>query len=264
VGRGTAENLARPNGARVYDYLLGGTAAYGADRHLAGELTDPVKGYPGMRALARENRNFVTRAVTWSASRGIRRYLDLGCGLWGAGPSVHQTARAVHDDALVCYVDVDDVVACHLGPVVKRAGEGVTALQADIRDTEKVLSSPEAKAILGAREPVCVLLTSVLPFMSVDEGRRIVEQYMDAVAPESCAVISCVCYEDEALGAKMSEMFSAAGSWKNHSREDVASFFTAARLRVIRGQVTEIRCWPFLPSGKRRSAAVIGGVGLKN
>ena len=261
MGRGTAENLARPNGARVYDYLLGGTAAYGADRHLAGELTDPVKGYPGMRALARENRNFVTRAVTWSASQGIRRYLDLGCGLWGAGPSVHQTARAVHDDALVCYVDCDPVVACHLAPVVKRAGEGVTALHADIRDTKTVLSAPGVRALLEPREPVCVLLTSVLTMMTAGEARDVVAAYSGILTAGSAVTISCAHYDDPQVAKKMSALFGAAGTWHDHGLEAVESFFVAGSLKVVGRTVGDVRTWPLLSQGERR-ACQLGGVGL--
>ena len=50
--------------------------------------------------------------------------------------------------------------------------------------------------------------------------------YVAGLVPGSCAVISCISYDDEALGAEMSAMSAAsgAGTWLNHSAADVAGF----------------------------------------
>jgi hypothetical protein len=52
--------------ARVYDALLGGKDNYAADREEAERLLEI---YPQLRDLVRENRQFVTRAVTWAAQQ---------------------------------------------------------------------------------------------------------------------------------------------------------------------------------------------------
>jgi hypothetical protein len=85
---------ATPNMARVYDYWLGGQDHYAADRAEAEQLLGI---YPPLRDLVRENRAFVTQAVSWAARRGTGQFIDLGAGL-PACPAVHQAAHG-HDGA---------------------------------------------------------------------------------------------------------------------------------------------------------------------
>jgi hypothetical protein len=66
-------DVTRPNMARVYDYLLGGSQNFPADREQAARLTDPRDGFPGLPAILRDNREFLVQAVTWLASgAGVR------------------------------------------------------------------------------------------------------------------------------------------------------------------------------------------------
>jgi len=67
-----------PNVARVYDCLLGGKDNFAADRIQAARL---IELDPSLPLLVRQNREFVSRVVTWAAGRGIRQFLDLGAGL---------------------------------------------------------------------------------------------------------------------------------------------------------------------------------------
>jgi hypothetical protein len=92
----------RPSIARVYDYWLGGKDNFKADREEAERL---LQIYPDLRRLARENRQFLRRAVHWlAAERGIRQFLDIGSGLPTAS-NTHDVAQAAAPDAKVAYVD---------------------------------------------------------------------------------------------------------------------------------------------------------------
>ena len=120
------------NMARVYDCWLGGKDHFGADRAEAGRL---LRLYPPLAAMARENRAFLARVVTWAAGQGIGQFLDLGAGL----PTVqntHQVARAVNPAARVAYVDLDPVVLAHARALLA-TGDGVTAVAADLRDPRR-------------------------------------------------------------------------------------------------------------------------------
>src|SRR5215469_17672968 len=65
--------------ARMYDYLLGGTDNYPADR-AATEAA--LKVYPEWAFTARANRAFLGRAVRFLAGEaGIRQFLDIGTGI---------------------------------------------------------------------------------------------------------------------------------------------------------------------------------------
>jgi len=72
-----ATDFTRPNVARVYDYLLGGFEALGADREQAARLLTIC---PSLGIAALENRYFLARAVTWAARQGVTQFVDLGAG----------------------------------------------------------------------------------------------------------------------------------------------------------------------------------------
>ncbi len=68
----------QPSAARTYDYQLGGGHNFAADRALGDQLTLAM---PGMRDIARLNRDFLRRAVLHLMSSGVRQFLDLGSGI---------------------------------------------------------------------------------------------------------------------------------------------------------------------------------------
>ena len=71
-GPGFDTSVAHP--ARVYDYWLGGTDNFPADREAAERVLAVT---PGLRFRVRANRAFLARAVaTWPAT-GIRQFLDM-------------------------------------------------------------------------------------------------------------------------------------------------------------------------------------------
>ena len=61
---GYRPDFSKPSVARVHDALLGGHDNFAPDRELAGRLTGTC---PALPALAREDRDFLARAVTWAA-----------------------------------------------------------------------------------------------------------------------------------------------------------------------------------------------------
>jgi O-methyltransferase involved in polyketide biosynthesis len=245
-----------PNMARVYDCWLGGKDHYAADREEARRL---LRIYPPLRAMVRENRAFITHAVTWAARQGVSQFIDLGAGL-PASPAVHQTARAVNPAARVAYVDIDPVVLSHARALLATSN-GVTAVAADLRDPAAVLVDPQLRAVIDLREPVCVILAAVLHFLDADAARQVTAGYARLTAPGSCLVLSVACYDDEALGKRLSAEYTAA-TWHNHSRTDVESFF--AGLDLVGPGVTEAQTWrPWMlePVLRRREGHVLAGVG---
>jgi S-adenosyl methyltransferase len=78
-----------PSGARTYDYLLGGSHNFAADRAMADQVERAV---PGIRAAARLNRAFLARAVRLMIDKGIRQFLDIGSGIPTVG-DVHEIAQ---------------------------------------------------------------------------------------------------------------------------------------------------------------------------
>lgn len=140
-----ADFFTRPNVARVYDVLAGGCDNFQADRDEAERL---LKACPELRSLVAENRAFLERAVTWTATSGVTQFADLGSGLplySGRGkpraPEIHETVRAVNPAARCVYVDDDPVVLVHsrvMRAHVRRGenlepAQGVAVAEADLR-----------------------------------------------------------------------------------------------------------------------------------
>ena len=97
-------DTSRPHPARLYDYYLGGKDHYVVDREAAEAV---LRAVPEVRAMARENRAFLQRAVRFLVGEaGIRQIIDIGTGIPAAG-NVHEVAQQIDPDVRVAYVDND-------------------------------------------------------------------------------------------------------------------------------------------------------------
>jgi O-methyltransferase involved in polyketide biosynthesis len=245
-----------PNMARVYNYWLDGKDNFPADRAEGERLLEI---YPPLRDLVRENRAFVTRAVTYAAEQRISQFIDLGAGL-PASPAIHQAARAVQPDARVAYVDTDRVVLAHARALLATS-DGVAAVDAHLRDPAAVLGHPDLRAVIDPATPVCVIFGAVLHFLDADAACAVTAGYGCLMAPGSYMIISVACNDDEALAKRLSEEYTAA-TWHNHTREDVAEFFDG--LEKVGPGVTEAkhwRPWTAEPALCTRQGHVLAGVG---
>ena len=243
-----------PNMARVYNYWLGGKDHFAADRAEAMRL---VELYPPLPALVRENRAFLIEAAGWAARQGIGQFIDLGAGL-PVSPSVHQAARAVLPAARVAYVDIDPVVLSHAVALLA-TGDGVAAVDADLRDPAAVLGNQDLRAVINPGRPVCVILGAVVHFLDPQAACAVTAGYVSLMAPGSCLVLSCARFEDEELAKQLAEEYTAA-TWYNHSPADIAEFFDG--LELAGPGVTEARTWPKRPpEADDRNGHVLAGVG---
>jgi hypothetical protein len=78
-----------PNMARVYDFLLGGSHNFAADRRVAEAAMAHV---PHAVDAARLNRSFLRRVALFMIDNGIRQFLDIGSGIPTVG-NVHEIAQ---------------------------------------------------------------------------------------------------------------------------------------------------------------------------
>jgi SAM-dependent methyltransferase len=176
----------RPNVARVYDCLLGGSYNFAVDREFAAQV---VVAAPQMQRIAWAYRHFLFRAVRCSLHAGIWQFLDVGCGLPSAG-SLHEVAERVDPGARVAYVDTDPV-AVALTSSVAAGNAGVCAFRGDVRQPEAILAHPELRRLLDLRRPVAVVLGGVLQFIAdADDPVGVVGRLLAPLAAGSHLVIS--------------------------------------------------------------------------
>src|SRR5258707_4120309 len=150
----------RPTAARLYDYYLGGTTNFAADRAVAERLKADV---PDLIDAVWANRGFHGRAAVWLARRGIRQFIDIGSGL----PTQNNTHEAVHKvapEARVVYVDNDPMVAAHAEALLAEDGT-TTVITADLRNPDALLGDPALVGLIDFAEPAGVLMTSVIHFV---------------------------------------------------------------------------------------------------
>ena len=218
-------DIERPSPARIYDYHLGGSHNFAADRQAARQIAEMM---PELPLIMRANRAFLFRAVRFLIDAGIRQFLDLGSGIPTVG-NVHEIAQQADLGVRVVYVDVDPVAAAH-SQTLLAGNDQAAAIQADLRDVPRVLAAPAVRRLIDFTQPVGVLMVAVLHFVpDRDDPAGTVARYRDAVAPGSYLVLShAAASEDDQSPAGADEATAA------YSRR-----VTEATLRT-RTQVTDL------------------------
>ena len=168
--------------ARRYDYWLGGKDNFAADR----ESADAIETiFPSIRTAARENRNFLHRAVRYLVTEaGVRQFLDIGTGLPTAD-NTHDIAQRLAPDARIVYVDNDPLVLVHARALLTSHPHGATQyIEADLRQPEQILTDADLTGTLDLAKPVALLLVAVLHFVpDTDHPDTIVRTLLDALIP---------------------------------------------------------------------------------
>ncbi|MBO0821486.1 MAG: SAM-dependent methyltransferase [Nocardiopsaceae bacterium] len=173
--------------ARVYDWWLGGEHNFRVDQDAARAL---IAVEPNSRAIAREYRAFLIRAVRYLAGQaGIRQFLDIGSGI-PTECNVHQVAQKTAPGARVVYVDNDDVAVAH-SKLLLSDNPDATVIQADLGDPQAILGHPETRRLLDFGRPVGLLLAAVLHFIpDGDDPGAILATLRAALAPGSYLALS--------------------------------------------------------------------------
>ena len=234
--------------ARVYDYWLGGTNNFAADREAAEQV---IAVRPSIRTEVRANRAFLGRAVRYlTAEAGIRQFLDVGTGLPSAD-NTHEVAQSVAPETRVVYADNDPIVLVHGRALLTSTPEGATAYaDADLRDTDSVLAA--ARQTLDLGEPVGVMLVAMMHNVpDGDDPYGIVARLLDAVAPGSYLVLSHPASDiDVKAVTEVARRYNArvpAGQ-QRRSHDEVARFFSG--LEVLEPGIVPTTQWrPSQPAG---------------
>ncbi|MGC5014491.1 SAM-dependent methyltransferase [Streptosporangium sp. DT93] len=255
-----------PNAGRMSDYYVGGKDNFAADRETA-QMALALA--PELPALTREGRRFHGRVLRFLVEAGVRQFVDIGCGLPNED-SVHRLLGDLAPGARVVHVDHDPMMVVHTQAVLKQDGPAV-AVEADVRDPERLLRHPGLTATIDLDAPVAVLLFSALTRLSDDvEATQITTVLQKAMAPGShlalSHAVSDLCPETT---AKLSELYrergSIAGPHRGNLRTmaEVEPFFEG--LRLVEPGLVYIPEWRPDGTAPHHPAPiwVVGGVGVK-
>ncbi|GAA1810416.1 SAM-dependent methyltransferase [Actinomadura chokoriensis] len=256
-------NTAVPNGARIYDYLLGGKDNYEADRRAAEQM---IAANPAAPLTARANRDFLGRAVRFlAAERGVRQFIDIGAGL-PTQQNVHEVAQAAAPGSRVVYADYDPVVVAHADALLATTGD-VTVIRGDLKRPREILDDAGTRALLDFDEPIAVLLVAILHFVGPGEDPwGIVAGLRDALPSGSHLVVSHTASESpDGVMAAAQRGFRASGApLTARTRAEIERFFDGFDL--VEPGLVDVRAWrsgdsagdlPELPW------TMVGGVGRR-
>jgi O-methyltransferase involved in polyketide biosynthesis len=229
----------KPNMARMYDYWLGGKDNFEADR-TAAEAVRQVR--PDVAEQALDNKKFQTRAVSYVAGQGVRQFVDVGSGLptspvRAAGDTplwlaTHEAARAIIPDALVAYVDVDEMAVLHSQALLAGGSRQVVAVAGDVRDPLAILGDEAIRgAGLDLTAPVCVVLACILHFVDGGTARGILAVLTEALAPGSYVIIS-VGFAPGQAGRDFANAYNAQSGPRiySHTWEEITATFGGLEL----------------------------------
>lgn len=262
----------KPNMARMYDYWLGGKDNFEVDRKAAQAVRE-VR--PQVAEQALDNKKFQTRAVTYVAGLGVRQFVDIGSGLptspvRAAGDTpqwlaTHEAARAVIADALVAYVDVDQVAVLHSQALLAGGSREVVAVAGDAHDPLAIFGDEEIRAAgLDLTEPACVVLACILHFMDAQTARDIVATITAALAPGSYVIIS-VGFAPGQSGRDFASAYNAQSGPRiySHSWEEITAMFGG--LELVPPGLATAQTWRagWGQAAPPEHASIVAGLGRK-
>ncbi|MFC4127686.1 SAM-dependent methyltransferase [Nocardia rhizosphaerae] len=256
-------DVSKPHPARRYDYWLGGSANFEADRASADAV---ATAFPSIHFAVLENRSFLRRAVPYLVSiAGIRQFLDIGTGLPTAG-NVHELAQDIAPESRVVYVDNDPMVLYHARDLLDSTPAGATAyIDADLRDPGSILDNPALAGTLDLDQPVALMLCAVLHFLTDDMRPYDVVRELCAALPSGSYLTMTHATDDhlsaEDLDAAIEANERSGVPFRLRSTAEFTRFFDGLEL-VDPGIVSVIDWRPteWRPHPRKEAVSMLGAV----
>ncbi|MFT3776042.1 MAG: SAM-dependent methyltransferase [Minicystis sp.] len=172
-------DITRPQIGRIYDYVLGGTYNYEADRRAAQQMIEVMPAYP---RLAWQNRAFLADVGRRWAAEGRRRVLDLGSGLPTQGHfNEHMPS------AKILFTDVDPITVAQAQQLLAYTPD-MACSQVDLREPDVLLE--QAEAFFGDNRVLAVGAIGIIYFLADDDLRRLMQRLHAFCAPGSVLALS--------------------------------------------------------------------------
>lgn len=232
-----------PNAARIYNYTLGGSHFYSADKAAADYMFSLV---PSTPKWVRMLRDFLNEAGRRLYADGFRHFVDFASGL----PTDEHVHAVLGPDARVVYSDADPYTV-EQGQRMVAGKPNVLYLQHDIRDARSLLESPRVAEFLGGERRVALGLNGITVFLSPDEIRTLFRDLYEWAAPGSRLYITYETKEPGRMTPSMQQlidMFGQVGSpfWMYSLEESIK---LSAPWRIPDGGLQPLADFLGLPKG---------------
>ncbi len=180
-------DISRPNPGRVYDYLLGGTHHFEADRR-QGENFKKI--LPGYDTAAKLGRQCLSKAVRYLAELGHKYFIDFASGL-PTQDNVHIAAQAVNSHCKVIYSDVDPLTMAYSLEILGN-NPNVRYIHCDAGDPEEMLKQSTLHDLFGNQNKVACVFMGISYFLSDAKLRHALQVIHDWAAPGSHLALSFI------------------------------------------------------------------------
>lgn len=176
----------KPNAARMWDYVLGGTYNFAVDRE-AVKLTRKV--YPLYEKTLKDQRCFLQRAMTYMVKeKKLDKFIDFGSGLPTRG-NVHEVVQAIKRKAKVIYSDKDSIVVV-LGQEILGKTPNVRYIYCDVTEPHHLLDSPVVTELFGDDRRVGVGLIGVFLYVPDEPLAKFFTTLYEWAADGSCIAVT--------------------------------------------------------------------------
>lgn len=145
-----------PNLARIFDYLVGGTANFEVDRQAAEQLLTML---PSLRKWIRLRRAFIQEAAQILYREGFTQFLDLASGM----PS-DDHLHAFAPECRIVYSDINPVAVSY-GRSLFSDRDNIAYIRGNGQEPESILLAPEVLKLIHLDEPVAIGLNGLQLFL---------------------------------------------------------------------------------------------------
>lgn len=163
-----------PSAARVYDYTLGGSHNFEADRQAAEYMFSLV---PSTRKWVRMLRSCLQVAAKRLGAEGFRYWVDFASGL-----PTEDHVHAVLPNAKVLYSDINPLTIAE-GKALLGDNPNVLYAPCDIRNARAFLEGQEVQEFLNGERQVAFGASGITVFLTAEENRKFFRDLYDWAAP---------------------------------------------------------------------------------
>ncbi|MFE2865021.1 SAM-dependent methyltransferase [Embleya sp. NPDC059259] len=223
--------------ARVFDWLAGGADHYPPDGATGSAILDVA---PSAGVVVRNSQAFARRATRILVRDcGIRRILDLGCGV-PTQPYIHTVAQSTHSGTRVVHVDNDELVLGQARMLLDQ-NEYTSVVAADIADVDALMRIPDIADLL-VEGPVAVLATAVLNCLR--SPATFMRALVGRVPSGSYVVVSVLVSDQPGVRRAITDAMHAGtrGAWGRVATSDEAAALLAG-LEVLPPGAGDVAAW---------------------
>ncbi|MFP2932960.1 SAM-dependent methyltransferase [Pyxidicoccus sp. 3LG] len=165
-----------PEASRIYDYTLGGTHNFEADRRAAEFMYSLM---PSVRKWVRMLRTCLRTAARKASMEGFEHWVDFGSGL-----PTEEHVHTVLTDARVLYSDINPLTIATAKHLLGDT-PNVRYLECDLREAGAFLQRPDVTEFLQGERRVAFGANGITVFLTPEENRRFFRALYDWAAPGS-------------------------------------------------------------------------------